>query len=111
MSVCTSAFHFTYVSSPKLLNILWHLDPLLGNDREISNYTTAVTRQQPVSSNRGTMFSVQSVPRCYRWGQLDVAVGELVREPLEFSPCEKLVSEAWYRSGAQRNGNVRCWKR
>jgi hypothetical protein len=26
------------------LNILWHVDPLLGNDRETSNYTTAVSR-------------------------------------------------------------------
>jgi hypothetical protein len=23
--------------------VLWHLDPLLDNDREISKYTTAVT--------------------------------------------------------------------
>jgi hypothetical protein len=23
--------------------ILWHIDPLLGNDREISNYTTAIS--------------------------------------------------------------------
>jgi hypothetical protein len=22
--------------------VLWHVDPLLGNDREISNYTTAI---------------------------------------------------------------------
>jgi hypothetical protein len=34
-----------------------------SNDREISNYTTAVTRQRLVNSNRGTMFSVRSVPR------------------------------------------------
>jgi hypothetical protein len=27
-------------------NILWHVDPLLGNDYEISKYTTAVTNQQ-----------------------------------------------------------------
>jgi hypothetical protein len=26
------------------LYILWHVDPLLGNDREVSKYTTAVTR-------------------------------------------------------------------
>jgi hypothetical protein len=24
--------------------ILWHVNPLLGNDREISNYTTAITK-------------------------------------------------------------------
>jgi hypothetical protein len=33
-------------------NILWHVDPLLGNDCEISNYTTAVTRQRSLNSNR-----------------------------------------------------------
>jgi hypothetical protein len=46
--------------------ILWHVDPLLGNDREISNYTTAVTRQRLVNSNRGTVFSVPSVLRRYK---------------------------------------------
>jgi hypothetical protein len=45
--------------------ILWHVDPLLGNDSEISYYTTTVTRQRPVKSNRGNVFSVRSVPRCY----------------------------------------------
>jgi hypothetical protein len=28
----------------KLGGILWHVDQLLGNDREISSYTTAVAR-------------------------------------------------------------------
>jgi hypothetical protein len=31
--------------------ILWHADPLTGNDREVCNYTTAVTRQ-----NRNAVF-------------------------------------------------------
>jgi hypothetical protein len=39
--------------------ISWYVNPLLGNDREISNYTTAVTRQRPVNSNRRKMFSVR----------------------------------------------------
>jgi hypothetical protein len=50
---------------------MWLVDPLLGNDREISSYTTAVTGQQPVSGNRGMVFSVLSVLRCYNqdgWG-------------------------------------------
>jgi hypothetical protein len=46
--------------------ILWHVDPLLGNDNEINNYTIAVNKQQPVNSNRGKLFSVRSVPRCYK---------------------------------------------
>jgi hypothetical protein len=45
--------------------ILWHVDPLLGNDYEISSYTMAITRQQPINSNRRTVFSVLSVLKCY----------------------------------------------
>jgi hypothetical protein len=29
-------------------NILCYVDPLFGNDREISNYTAAVTKQWPL---------------------------------------------------------------
>jgi hypothetical protein len=39
--------------------MLCHVDPLLGKYHEISNYTTAVSRQRPVNSNRGKVFSVQ----------------------------------------------------
>jgi hypothetical protein len=39
----------------------------------LSNYITAITRQQPVNSNREMVFSMQSVPRCYKQGQLAVA--------------------------------------
>jgi hypothetical protein len=53
---------------------MWHVVLLLGNDREISNYTTTITRQRPVNSNRGTVFSVRSVPRCYKKNKLEVAV-------------------------------------
>jgi hypothetical protein len=38
--------------------MMWHVDPLLGNDSKIRNHTTAVTRHQSVNSNRGTVFSV-----------------------------------------------------
>jgi hypothetical protein len=30
-------------SDSRVINVLWHVDPLLGNDREISKYTTAVS--------------------------------------------------------------------
>jgi hypothetical protein len=43
--------------------VLWHVDPLLGNDREISSCTTTVSRQRTVNSHRGTVFSVRFVPR------------------------------------------------
>jgi hypothetical protein len=47
------------------------LSILLGNGRE----TTPVAGQQfldkrQLSSNRGTVFSVRSVPRCYNWDGL-----------------------------------------
>jgi hypothetical protein len=38
--------------------ILWYIDPLLGNDREII--------QRSVNINRETVFPVLSVPRCYK---------------------------------------------
>lgn len=41
--------------------ILWHMDLLLGSDQEVCSYTTAVTRQWPINSNRRTVFSVQSM--------------------------------------------------
>jgi hypothetical protein len=79
-----------------VLIILWHVDPLLGNDHEISNYTQllplalkqqqrkgvfctvcpdgcasnngichATTKQQS-HCNRGTVFSMRSMPKCYK---------------------------------------------
>jgi hypothetical protein len=61
--------------------ILWHVDPFLDNDREISKYTTAITEngfaKKRVStatigySNRGTVLSIRLVPRfCNQDGQL-----------------------------------------
>jgi hypothetical protein len=55
--------------------ILWHVVPLLDNGRETSNYTTAVTRQHPVKSNRETVFSMRSVPRCCKHDKLGIADG------------------------------------
>jgi hypothetical protein len=46
--------------------IFCYADSLLDNDREISNYTTTTTRQLPVNSNRGMVFSVRFVSRCYK---------------------------------------------
>jgi hypothetical protein len=65
---------FKPLKSENHLIILWHVVPLLGNDSETSKYTTAVTRQRPANSNRGTVSSVQSVPRCYKQDKLGVAV-------------------------------------
>jgi hypothetical protein len=59
---------------------MWHIDPLLGNDREISTYTRDVTRHRPVNNDRRTVFSVRSVLRC-KQDMLGLEwVGELVYE-------------------------------
>jgi hypothetical protein len=84
------------------------VDPLLGNDREISNYATAASRQRPENSNRGKVYSVLSAPRCYKQDKLVEWVcfwlSELVRGALGFSSYELLVWEAgsW---GRGRFGN------
>jgi hypothetical protein len=70
-------------------NILWHVDQLLGGDREIGDFIAAVVRQAPANNYRGmvfsarsakqqlkinrrTVFSVRSVPRCYKQGKFRV---------------------------------------
>jgi hypothetical protein len=86
------------------LSAAYNIVSLLGNGREISNYTTAVfsqrlrkqTRTQKLHSNRETAFSLRSFPRCYKQDNLGVGwwVSELVRETLRFSHREMLLLEA-----------------
>jgi hypothetical protein len=38
--------NFDYHILYNLYNILWHIDPLLGNSRETNNKTKAIARQQ-----------------------------------------------------------------
>jgi hypothetical protein len=45
--------------------IMRPVEPLLVNDSKRSNYGMAVTRQQPLNSNRRTVLSVRPMPRCY----------------------------------------------
>jgi hypothetical protein len=47
----------------KSLIILSHVDPLLGNDSEISNHTMSVTKQRPINCNRETVFSRDVISR------------------------------------------------
>lgn len=54
--------------------IMRHVYPLLGNDREIRNYTRAVTRPWSVNSNRGIVFYVLPVLRCYKQDKVGVTV-------------------------------------
>jgi hypothetical protein len=35
---------YVQVASPLVITILWHVDKLLGNEREISKYTTSVAK-------------------------------------------------------------------
>jgi hypothetical protein len=37
--------------------ILWHIEPVLGNDGETNNETTAVARQRPARNNGSTVGS------------------------------------------------------
>jgi hypothetical protein len=53
--------------------ILVHISPMLGNNCKI-NCKMVVTRQQPINSNRETVFSVRSMLRCYKQDKLGVAV-------------------------------------
>jgi hypothetical protein len=40
----TFALKFDVIKHWQKESIMWYADPLLGNDREISNYTTAVAK-------------------------------------------------------------------
>jgi hypothetical protein len=83
--------------------IMWHVDPLLGNDREISNYTWTAAKQwlckqrpllgsgwvpivwepqqtwtQQLHSKRGKVVSVWSVSKCYKQDNLvELVVSQL----------------------------------
>jgi hypothetical protein len=46
-----------------LINVLWHVDQLLGNEREGDNWTTTVTRQRPAICDGVAVFSMRSVSR------------------------------------------------
>jgi hypothetical protein len=46
--------------------ILWHVDPLLGSDREIGDRTAAVAIQRLASNNRGMAFIARSTPMAAR---------------------------------------------
>jgi hypothetical protein len=82
------------------ISILWHVDPLLGTDREISDCTAAVARQRSANNrgmvfsawsskqqfryNRGTVFSMLPVPRYYKQDKSRV---------YSVSQCSELVGE------------------
>jgi hypothetical protein len=72
--------------------ILWHVDPLLGHDREIKQLYNgryyAAARKQQQRNDAGMLYSEHLV------GESEL-VGEWVRELLMFSLCE-LVAEASY---------------
>jgi hypothetical protein len=53
-----------YVCMNVFICKLWHVDPLLGGDREIGGYTAAVAEQRPADNNEGTVFSAWSAKQC-----------------------------------------------
>jgi hypothetical protein len=94
---------------------LQRVESLLSNGYEISNYTTAVTRlrlrrtrTQQLYSSRRKVFSVRSVPRCYKqdklvrckslsrveWNWVSELVSEYVSGVLRYGRCEMLLTEA-----------------
>jgi hypothetical protein len=52
--------------------ILGHINPVLGNDRtkQLCNISYDSNRTQHLYYNRGIVFSVHSVPRCYKLDEL-----------------------------------------
>jgi hypothetical protein len=79
-----------------------------GNNHKISSYSRAVTMHWSVNSNRRKLFSVRSVPRCYKQDKL---VGELVSEienccssVVVSCCCTELVAEAGDSSGKPGEG-------
>jgi hypothetical protein len=83
------------------VSIFWHVDLLLENYHKISNYTMAVTRQWPVNSTTGMLFSVWSALRCYKRHKLVEWVSDLddCCSSTTVSCCyEKWVAEAWNTS-------------
>jgi hypothetical protein len=67
--------HINPLKTKFLLHNIVACRTFVSNDHETSNYITDVTRQGSVISNIGTVFSVRSVPKCYKQ---DKFVGELV---------------------------------
>jgi hypothetical protein len=90
---------------------VWHVDSLLVSDHEISSHTTVVTRR-PLNCNRGIVFSVWSMLRCYKQDKLGVASqSDNCWGSVGVSCCcEKSVGEARDSLGTQRKQNVHCWK-
>jgi hypothetical protein len=82
---------------------LWHVEPLLGNDRKTSNYTTAVTRQRPVNSNRETAQFMLGCLAGHVGFVVDKVAGYL--QVLQFScnshsstaPHSSSIIQGWYK--------------
>jgi hypothetical protein len=83
-------FQFLLINNDMIY--VWHIDPLLGSDREIGDRTVAVARRRSRTTtggwyllrgprrwhnNRRMMFTVRSVPRSYKEGELVGGVSEL----------------------------------
>jgi hypothetical protein len=73
MSMLSSLVKENYFISQEMRDsiIIWHLDPLLGYEQAISNCATVIIRQMLIYSNRRTVSSVQSLPRCCEQNELD----------------------------------------
>jgi hypothetical protein len=61
-----------------IIKLLWHVEPLLGNDCKISNYTTGSPQEQENTAIMEVVFSMLSMHGCYKQGQLHIVVSKLV---------------------------------
>jgi hypothetical protein len=52
--------HYTFKSLDHVVIVLWHVDPLLGGEREIGDCTAAVARKRSANNNRGVVLSARS---------------------------------------------------
>jgi hypothetical protein len=89
--------------------ILWHVDPLLVGDSEISHCTAAVARQRSTSNNKGKVFYVRSVSRCYKqdnWSN-ELVLGQSLDGKHVSKEAEDIV---WVRHQATAGKDTADWK-
>jgi hypothetical protein len=106
---------FPLFCSPRVY-ILWHVDPLLGNDWK-NIKTTTVIRQWPINNNRGRVFSPQTALMDAHT-KTEELLGEVfsVRSVLScLSRTSLEISLLWdsrwpVRVSTQKLRKLQCWK-
>jgi hypothetical protein len=60
LTICILHYSRTHNPNRRQFLISWHIDPLLGADREICDCTAAVVKQRSANNNTGMVFSARS---------------------------------------------------